>query len=257
MRILGFVGPAGCGKDTASRLLKENKNIVQKNIPIAGPLKELCSTFFEISPQFLNAPHLKEKEFATPINLTHRILRRLLKEMPTWVPEINQKLQIIEYNCDAVPLNGIENRIVKTPRQLMQVIGTDLIRNRVWEDWHLRAAFSPKVMDKLNAWETYAVTDIRFVNELLYLQDNFPEFEAYYIENPEAEKVLAKATHASETTARHLKELLGSDRILKNEGSLEDFAELLVKKFHKLKVAKSSEDVPKKKSRLVWGTKKL
>jgi len=134
---------------------------------------------------------------------------------------------------------------------LLQIVGTDFIRNRVFEYWHVMAAFSSKALDDLDG-STYCVTDIRFPNELKYLQDKFGEdFEAYYVERPKAEKALESATHVSELGIKDLKALIPKNNIIKNDKTLKALEESLSS------ITSALKAVPKKpkerKSKFVYG----
>lgn len=252
MKIYGFIGPKGAGKDEAHKLLKGMGRTYGK-VSFAGPLKQICSDVFGIPLETMNDPILKEKELAKPITLDSRALRKVKKELSLWVPEVGEDGRLL-YSADAVSLTGVENRIMKTPRELLQVIGTDFIRNKVHTNWHLLAAFGDKAMAKLKEDKNYSVTDIRFPNELKFLQDKFGDsFKAFYIQRPEAEERLDKATHPSELMVKDLREMLPKGSVLKNEGSIEDFKKVL--KQVKAPSAGKGKTAKTKESKFVFGAK--
>ena len=259
MKIVGFVAPKQAGKDTAADILKE-LGLSKGKISFAGPLKKVCSEVFGIAPVHFNDPIKKETPFKAPIKLDRRTLRNVKKTLPKYLSEVNEETNTMLYNIDGAALTGIENRVIKTPRQLLQVIGTDLIRDRVFEAWHLNAAFSDENLNKLVKSGVYCVTDIRFPDELEFLQNKFgSDFQGYYIENPEAEQALEGATHPSELNAIKLRELLGPDAVIKNDGSLKDYEKLLKKKFKDLAKSASKKEESgqaKKGSRFVYGRRK-
>lgn len=259
MKIIGFVGPKGSGKDTAADLLDKAGRSKGK-ISFAGPLKEICAKIYNIPIQTLNDPVLKEKKFVDmknfgkPIILTSRSLKDIKKELQSRLKEYSPEDSIMKYNVDKVAINGIEGQSMESPRQLMQVVGTDFIRERVYGKWHMEAAFADENLAKLTKSGLYCVTDVRFPNELEFLQNKFgSSFECYYVERPEAEKILAAATHASETGVKLIREMLPTANIIKNDGSLDD----LKKKLEKLKDPVDSQvagaATPGKKSKFVYG----
>lgn len=255
MKIIGFVGPKGSGKDTAADLLKELKKSSGK-LSFAGPLKELCSQVFDVAPQLFHDPVLKErafkdmKNYGEPITLTSRLLKLVKRECSVRLPEYDYDNQIYLYNVDRVSLTGLENRVINTPRELLQVVGTDFIRDKVYNEWHMRAAFSENALEKLKDKGIYCVTDIRFANEYEFLKEKFGDaFTCYYVERPEAEERLAKATHESETGVLTIKELLDENAVLKNDGTMEDFKA----KLKKFKESKTSSKGAKPKSKFVYG----
>ncbi len=255
MKVIGFVGPKGSGKDTSADLLKSMGKSRGK-LSFAGPLKKLCSKVFEIPLATFNDPILKEKpfeemkRFGKPIILTTSLLRQVKKECPKFLSEYSETdpAQMI-YNIDRVPVNGLEGRVFKTPRELLQIIGTQFIRERVYKEWHMRAAFSKTALLECDQSKVYCVTDIRFPNEYEFLKEKFGDaFECYYVERPEAEKVLAKATHESELGVLEIKKLIDKKNILTNDGTVE----VLKEKLKKLKTPKASSK-PKPGSRLIYG----
>lgn len=256
MKIIGFVGPKGAGKDEAARILKDAKKARGK-FSFAGPLKKICSDVFSVPERLMHDPVLKEKEFDTPITLTSRVLRNLKRELPAWLSQTTED-GYNRYDAMTATINGVEHRVCKSPRELLQIVGTEFIREKVYKNWHLEAAFGERVMSDPNIRQNavYCVTDIRFPNELDYLQERFgDDFICYYIERPEAEERLAEATHASELMVKELREKLGNN-ILKNKGSVEDFEKLVLKtiKISKDTTSKGAAE-PKKASKFVYGTR--
>lgn len=239
MKIIGFIGPKGSGKDTAAGILVKAKKARNK-LSFAGPLKEICSEVFDISLNNFNDPALKELPLAKPIQLNSRVLRQVKIACAARLPEIDPETEMFRY-VSTCPINGVEHRICKTPRELLQIIGTDLIRKNMYKDWHLEAAFSDLVLGKLAPSATYCVTDIRFPNELELLQNKFGDaFTAYYVERPEAEKALEESTHESEKNVIVLRSMIGDKNVLKNTKGLKEF-EKAVKENKQLKAFLASD----------------
>ena len=232
MKFLGFVGPKGSGKDTAADILIKAKKAKGK-LSFARPLKEICSKVFDIPMQVLNDPELKEKPFAEmkqfgePVVLTSRALRLIKRECSMRVPETDDNV-VMKYNVERASITGLEGRAMKTPRQLLQVIGTDFIRDRIYKNWHLEAAFSEAQLSKLTKSGVYCITDARFPNELEFLKEKFgAAFTAYYVERPEAEERLAAATHESELGVKAIREVLGEEHVIQNAGTMDAFGKLV------------------------------
>lgn len=234
MKIIGFVAPKGGGKDASYEILKKKGKAAGK-LSFAGPLKEICSEVFKIPLEIFNDPTLKEKPFKDmkdyePVILTPKYLREVKKQCYIRLPEYDDETGTWIYTAEKATTNGLENRIMETPRQLLQIIGTDFIRNKIYQEWHLRAAFHKSVISKLKPNGLYCVTDIRFANEYEFLKQKFGEdFEAYYVERPEAEERLAKATHPSELGVLDIKALIPESNVIKNDKSLSDLEKKLVK----------------------------
>lgn len=246
MKIIGFVAPKSGGKDTAAGILIKAKKANGK-ISFAGPLKDICSKVFKIPLQVLNDPVLKEKPFATPIVLTKRHLRDIKNECVRLLdPEQDG---VVLYNPNKMSIIGLEGRVMNSPRELMQFVGTDVIRNRMFGKWHLLAAFGKTNLSQYDQNGIYCVTDIRFMNEYEFLKEKFgDEFSCYYVERPEAEEKLKTATHASELETQTIRAALDESSILKNDGDMDDLKE-------KLDELKFTPAPRKKGSRFKFGEK--
>lgn len=223
MRIVSFTGPKSSGKDTSADILKDEK-IALGSLSFAGPLKKICMEVFKLHHNYMNDPLLKEKELAEPIILKPQHFRKINTAMTDHLDQDE-----FYYNPHKASISGLEGMTIKTPRQLLQIIGTDYIRNRVHADWHLQAAFSKTTLAKMDQEGLYCVTDARFPNEYQFLAAKFGEdFKGFYVERPEAEEKLAVSQHASELQVLEVKKLIAAENILKNDGEIKDLKKLLL-----------------------------
>jgi hypothetical protein len=216
MKIIAFVGPKFSGKDTSADLL-ESQGRSQGKIAFAGPLKELCANVFDVDLDLFYRPELKEALFREPIVLT-----------------TNKLLDVFDAACEYVPaladndinLGGLVGRTVTTPRDLLQVVGTDFIRNELLADFHVRAAFSDAFTAGMDKNGTYCVTDARFPNELEFLRAKFgADFRAFYVYRPSSEEAVTEKSHQSERAILELKKSIPD--IIPNTGTLADVAEVV------------------------------
>lgn len=254
MRLIAFSGPKGSGKDTAYDILKE-AGIVSGKLSFAGPLKEICSDVTGLHANYFNDPLLKEKELKEPIVLTKKLLRTIIKSLPKWLPEISDD-GIIRYNIDTISIAGLEGRAMKTPREMLQIIGTNLIRDRVYINWHVEAALGDYALSKKNKDGSFAITDARFLNELeAVLSKKGAITEAYYIERPESEEKLATATHQSELENIEIRNKLGESQVLKNDGNIDNFKNNILERIKSLKELKSTAKKEEKESKFRYGSR--
>jgi hypothetical protein len=250
MKIIGLIGPKGSGKDTSFELLEELK-LADGKISFAGPLKTICSKVFGMAPVMFHDVVFKEKELKKPITLTLKHIRAIRDLCEEYVPSVTDN-NWIKWNPNAVSTVGLEGRVFKTPRELLQVIGTDLIRDRVYGKFHMEAAFSPEATKRLKKNGTYCVTDVRFLNEHEFLTSKFgASYKAFYVDRPEASAKLAEAVasgsaHQSETETQAIRELL-KDSIIDNSGTLADLKKLL----KTLDLGSKVKDTPESKFRYV------
>lgn len=239
MKIVSFTGPKGSGKDTSADILKK-EGIADGKISFAGPLKKICQEVFGLHHTLVNDPIFKEKPLKNgEIVVTAKLLRKISQMMLDYLDPDE-----FYYNPNKASVIGLEGVPLRTPREILQVIGTEWIRNRIHPDWHLYAAFSSKALASLNEDGLYCVTDARFVNEHQFLATKFgQDFKSFYIERPEAEEELAKATHDSERKVLEVKAIIPAENIILNDGSLED----LKKKLLSLGLKSSGPEVKVKK----------
>lgn len=233
MKIVSFTGPKGSGKDTSADILKDNK-IAAGSISFAGPLKKICCEVFKLHHNLVNDPILKEKPLEQPIVLKAAHFRKINLLLTDYLSQDE-----FFYTPHSTSIAGLEGIELKTPREILQFIGTEYIRNRVHPDWHLRAAFSNSTLAKLDENGVYCVTDARFPNEYTFLAEKFGEdFMGFYVERPEAEEKLAVSTHDSERQVLEVKKLIPEENIIKNDKTLKDLEKQLLAKDFSVKEGK-------------------
>lgn len=193
MKLIAYVGPKGSGKDTCALIAKQ-AGIVAGKIPFAGPLKRICSDVFGINASVFEHPVLKEE--VSEYTLSVLTLNSIIAGMDLYIP--------MTFGQTMSAHTLFHKHFAKTltsPRHILQYVGTEMIRSFA-PDWHCRAAFSPLHLEQLNIVgvelaKTYAVTDCRFMNEFEFLS-NEHDTKFHYVLRPDAEAVLATATHPSE-----------------------------------------------------------
>lgn len=149
--IIGVVGKKGSGKTTAAKLAEKLGFIP---LAFADALKNTTSKVFNIPVNILNDNYAKDNMQIT-IELTDSVLSNFLWELSnTYTPIHPTAIEqaIADY---AGP------RMMSTPRQLLQVLGTDLVRDNVDKEYWLNALLSKIKNPKLD----YIVHDVRFQNE--------------------------------------------------------------------------------------------
>lgn len=112
--------------------------------------------------------------------------------------ETNIPLEIVE--------EKIKGHLFKNTREMMQYIGTDLIR-AYNEDWHVN-----KISESIDVTKKYIIDDLRFPNEKRFLE-SIGAF-CFYVVRPSLEYI---SNHESETSLKWQ----DFDNIIVNKGSLE------------------------------------
>lgn len=200
-KIVAFCGSKGSGKSTSAAIFKEVSTSEVEEIAIAGHLKEACAKVWNVSmSQFLD-PKLKEVEFMTYIVLGRKDLETLLREF-------NITASVDNYTRPHI------GRIIRTPRMLLQYIGTEVL-HPIDPLVHIKMA-----MVKRDKTKTTLITDLRFVAEFRYLKENYDsEFVPVYVQNPYAEVAASVDSHPSE---RQYIEFIPQCRLLPNMRTLSD-----------------------------------
>lgn len=171
-KIIGFAGRKRSGKTSLAKYLKEEENAVI--ITIANYLKYLCCDLLNISYEELNEK--KDKGDTFDIIPDDR-----------WFKIIDNRTHIGYFNIK----NELKDIHITNIRQLLQVIGTDVIR-KYNENWHVE-----KMIEDIKSYSNdklIVIDDVRFPNEkeaILNLSG-----EVFFVIRP---NTLSVSNHASET----------------------------------------------------------
>lgn len=151
MKLIGMSGLAGSGKDTCADFLCKAEGFVK--LSLAAPLKEMCSKVFGIEAKYFDDRKLKEAEFETVmIDYCHLDkIRDIVENEWGFVITHDQREKMESYY----------GREIKTPRKLLQTIGTDILRTIIRDDIWIVLLFSQ--MKDLGSH--IIVSDVRFKNE--------------------------------------------------------------------------------------------
>lgn len=144
--VIGFYGKKGSGKDWICQRLTARDDRISR-FALADSLKDMCSQAFGISPLYFHDPKLKEKLFHTPVNCG----------------EFHAQLQ--DVTGLIIPIELVAGRIFQTPRELLQQVGTDVVR-AVDDNYWLRLA--RRNLEGRSGLTI--VTDVRFPNEYSMLK---------------------------------------------------------------------------------------
>ena len=180
--VIGLCGFAGAGKSTVASALVATGEFVE--VAIALPLKELCVDLVQL--------------FWPSVDVSMEcMLDGVLKETP-FEPAVQ---------FGTVSANT-------TPRQVLQVIGTDVIRKHLGDDTWIRLALQ-KIKEALGAGKRVVVSDVRFPDEVRALREALgPAFMLVQVQRPQG--CTSVPVHASEAHAN----TLCHDIVLLNDGPI-------------------------------------
>ena len=172
LKIIGFAGRKRSGKTTLAKYLNNEENAII--ITIADFLKRLCCDLMNMSYEELNEK--KDNGYTFDI-----------------VPD-NRWFNIID-KCTHIGIDNIKKELqnvhITSIRQLLQIIGTDVIR-KYNENWHVE-----KMIEEIQSYsedKLIVIDDVRFPNEreaILRLSG-----EVFFIVRPNS---LTISNHPSET----------------------------------------------------------
>jgi hypothetical protein len=123
--ILALSGKKKSGKDTIANFLVKDQGFIK--LSLATPLKDLLINVFRLDKDFLYDENKKDNELDDFITIDYSHLdkiRDIITEEWGFAIDYETRENIEEFY-------GTE---IKTPRQLMQTIGTDLIRKNIRDD---------------------------------------------------------------------------------------------------------------------------
>lgn len=195
--ILGLCGTKGSGKDTAASFLLDRG---WAQISFAGPLKDLCAATFDIKPAKFHNPRFKDLVWEEPILLTNDHADNFLAALSK--PIYGQLQANLIYDA-------FENKEIWSARQLLQFIGTEVVRELVSPTYWLDLAEN-RLKDWISRGVNVVVTDVRFKNE----RDLIKDYKG----------TIVRVNRNTGLTDNHKSEIIDFevDDVIENNGTLEE-----------------------------------
>jgi hypothetical protein len=202
VKILGLCGKKGVGKDTAAEILLDKG---WARISFADPLKELCAAVFDIKPAKFFHPEFKDLVFEEPI-----ILGR--DHADNFIAALDRPLY--GHAQSHLIYDAFEGKEINTARELLQFIGTDVVRNCVSTTYWVDLA-EKRLQRWVNDGVSVVFTDVRMPNE----RDLVKDYGG----------VVARITRDVDNADNHASELQNFkvDCTIGNNGSIEDLHHLI------------------------------
>jgi hypothetical protein len=150
--IISLSGKKKAGKDTIANFLVEDKGFVK--LSFATPLKELLVKVFKIDSSYLHDDKKKDEEldYYISIDYSHLDKMRDIIENEWGFP--------IDY-LTREKMEKFYDTEIKTPRQLMQTVGTEIIRGCIRDDIFIQLLI--ETVKKIS--RPVVVADTRLSNE--------------------------------------------------------------------------------------------
>lgn len=200
-KVIGLVGVKTSGKSTVAEMIK---SLVPGavELALADKLKNTCTEVFDLERKYFDDQNLKEVPFDAPKKLGVYEIGATLESFGIYmsIREIDSKFKVA-----GMRLN--------TPRQIMTIVGTEILRQAGNEDIHCYNV-------SLNNNVVNIISDIRFPNEYGYFENKESvDFLPLYIHRLEAESKVSEESHPSEKMVFELK---NKCVIIDNNGSIEN-----------------------------------
>ncbi len=160
--ILGISGFAGSGKDTIGDYLVSQHGWSGK-MSFARNLKDMCKAVFNLTEHQVSDHDGKKFIFPQPIKFADTHVNLLL----AWMCRTHETSGFTkEHRAEILQmLSDSRGRVFRTPREIMQFVGTDFCRTII-PTYHIDI-----IKQKLLANEgNWIITDVRFPNEAETLQ---------------------------------------------------------------------------------------
>lgn len=156
--IITLSGTKRSGKSTAAKILTEKFNFTE--IALADPLRYICSKVFEIPIETFLSDELKEKQFEYPLALTSNDLGHIEAIVEhEWGYNIDEATHI--------RFSHHEGQTFANPRQILQYVGTELIRGEIDDNIFLKLADR-----RINGIDgNVVVSDVRFELEQMWAKN--------------------------------------------------------------------------------------
>lgn len=175
--IIAISGYSGSGKARATQIaLSLFPQAVQLNF--GSHLKDILSQSFEIDLLYFNLSQVKDRDFEDPIYLTAEML--------------DKTLRLYGIEAEYHDFKKFIGKMIYTPRELMEFMGTEVLRS-FDPEIHITTAFrvAPKA-------DQYIIGDLRFLVELEYLRANSKTLQVLHVDNEQANNAAAKRKSIAE-----------------------------------------------------------
>ena len=143
---IGLHGLAGTGKNSVGELLAEK--IGYNTYAYANPLKELCAEFVQELPWWGNKSEKEREFFVRNLDFNFKV---------DFGASLGLSWDVL-HAINIYFLDILENKEVVTAREILQYVGTEIVRNMQGRDFWV---------DLGKSQDDVVITDVRFLNELV------------------------------------------------------------------------------------------
>ena len=143
---IGIAGRSGSGKDSIGKLLASK--LFYETYAYANPLKELCAEFIPELPWYGNKSEKEREYFVRNLDFNFQ---------EDFGSNLGLRWDVL-HAINIYFLDILENKEVVTAREILQYVGTEIVRNMQGRDFWV---------DLGQSQDDVVITDVRFLNELV------------------------------------------------------------------------------------------
>lgn len=207
--VIGIAGKKEAGKDTAAKVLIEDYGF--RRAAFADSLKEMCAFAFGLSLYDLHDPIKKETKFAAAYK-ADEAAKLILVDLVKKAYFKAYKAQLTPEQETAI-FSKFDGITFDTPRQLLQFVGTNVVREIVADDFWVRLFHR-----QISEWGKVVITDMRFPNERKFVREVLNGKLVLICRDNENKKEV----HSSETSLGAAEEY---DKVIQNIKSIKELQE--------------------------------
>lgn len=187
--IIGIGGELESGKSTIAEIFVNKYKFTE--LSFAKNLKQMCRAIFELTDHQVNTTEGKKELFIQSVLFTETHADRIFK----WITQTNQ-LYVDRHVYD-LAISNLPKTALYSPRAVLQFVGTEVLRNCVNQDFHVRVI--AQIIKGKEKWHNFIISDARFENERKWITEQGGRTVMAY--NPQSEPV-TENQHQSEMVGK-------------------------------------------------------
>lgn len=235
-KIIGMLGQASSGKDTAARFVRETLPGTT-TLSFADPLKEFAQEVFEFSSATLYGSSSKRGQVFSEFGETVRwavAKERLLRFAPGWCSKVlmtydDSPVARKLYDAVLTWYNTLRDEAFTAGglscRRVLQTLGTECGRTVNVDIWTAYAIYRAEEYLREPECAAAVLTDVRYLNEAKMIREKAGEL--WFLDRPVVPLEGQAGQHSSELDIRAPEMQQYVTRTFKNVGSLEELQRLV------------------------------